>query len=111
MEKIFYAYHKTVLVYLVLCPWFYGLRRWMSSLEGLSLIIKHVSSWGQLMKTIGDAGLNFGIWVDIFTFEYNGFVSLSPTSCFHSIYYMCFTQQITYSCDLFCFSIDRLQPW
>ena len=43
-----------------------------------------VSSWGQLPNPIGDAGLHFVTWVDIFPSEDNVFVYLSTMPDVHS---------------------------
>ena len=47
-------------------------------------MMPHVPSWGKSPNPIGDAGLKFVIWVDIFLFEDKIFVSLSNFPDVHS---------------------------
>ena len=56
----------------------------MKCLISWSLKISHVYSWGQLPKPIGDEGLHFVTWVDVFTFEENVYVSISTMPDVHS---------------------------
>ena len=63
-KKYFMPFIESFL-YLVVAPCLNTKIIWVPYLMMWSLTFLHVSSWGQLLKPIGDAGLYFISWIDI----------------------------------------------
>ena len=85
-------------MYLVFDP-FLNVRWQTEYLMMWSLMVACVSSWGQLPNPIGDAGLHFVTWVDIFPSEDNVFVYLSTMPDVHINLLHVLNPKIPYICD------------